>query len=381
MKKIITIVFVCFLLLLFVFSNSNIIAVKESILLWANCVVPSLFPFFIAVELLNYTDIARSLGKLLNGIMRPLFNVPGVAAYALIMGLICSSPIGAKITLELYENKLITKNEAERILAFTNNTGPLFIIGTTGILLFGSKTIGYLLLITHILSSLTVGIILGIKSRINDETSTSYDNNYYKNSIIKSESADNLDLGSAISISIKKSISLILQIGGFMALFAVIISILNESKAFYFIELVFEKLFVPKDITEGLLTGLMELTTGLNVTAKIQTPYLSVNIILCAFLLGFSSISVIFQVISIISKSNLRAKTYIYGKLLHGLIAMLYTAILIRFIPIFNFDIKTNTTPLYLTKFILIIITLIVAFATILIKSELHHKFINKQYN
>lgn len=297
------------------------------------------------------------------------------------MGLICSSPVGAKITLELYENKLVTKNEAERILAFTNNTGPLFIIGTTGILLFGNKIIGYLLLITHILASLTVGIILGIKSRINNETSISYNKNYYKDSIIKSESDYNLDLGSVISTGIKKSIALTIQIGGFMVLFAVIISILNKSNVFNFIELLLEKLFIPKEFTEGLLTGLMELTAGVNIAANIQTQYLSMNIILCAFLLGFSSISVLLQVISVISKSNLKAKTYIYGKLLHGLIAMLYTAIFIQFIPIFQLDIKKNTPPLYLTKMTLIIITIIVAFATIMIKSELHHKFVNKQYN
>lgn len=58
------------------------------------------------------------------------------------------------------------QNEAERMLAFTNNSGPLFIIGTVGILLFGNTSIGILLFITHLLSSITVGLILGICSKI-----------------------------------------------------------------------------------------------------------------------------------------------------------------------------------------------------------------------
>ena len=378
--KVITILFIFFLISLILFSNNTIIAAKEGLLLWANCIVPAVFPFCIAVELLNYTELAHILGRLLNKLMRPLFNVPGIASYALIMGIISSSPIGATITYDLYENNLITKNEAERLLAFTNNTGPLFIVGTTGTLLFGSKLIGYLLLLTHILACLTVGIILGVTSRIKNENKKIYDKNYYKNTI-KANSNDLSDLGGILSLSIKKSIALILQIGGFVVLFSVIISILNESNAFIIIGNMLENFYIPKEFTKSLLTGMLELTSGVNIIARLQTSNLSLNIILCSFLLGFCSFSVMLQVKSVVSKSNLSIKTYIYGKLLHGLIAMLYTAILIRDMPIFQLDIKTNTASMSLTKITLIIIAFIVVFATILIKSELHHKFINRQYN
>ena len=379
-KIIITTIFVGFLISLVIFSNNTIIAAKEGLLLWANCVVPAVFPFCIAVELLNYTELAHILGKLLNGLMRPLFNVPGIASYALIMGIISSSPIGATITYDLYENNLITKNEAERILAFTNNTGPLFIVGTTGTLLFGSKLIGYLLLLTHILACLTVGIILGITSRIKKENKEIYDKNYYKKTI-KRNTEDLNDLGGILSLSIKKSIALVLQIGGFVVLFSVIISILNESNVFEITGNILEKFYIPKEFTKNILTGMLELTSGVSVVAKLQTSHLSLNIIICSFLLGFCSLSVMLQVKSVVSKSNLSIKTYIKGKLLHGITSMLYTAILIKYMPIFQLDIKPYTASISLTKTTLIIITFIVAFATILIKSELHHKLSSKQYN
>ena len=91
--------------------------------------------------------------------MRPLFNVPGEGVFALIMGTISGYPVGAKIATNLREKNNCTKEEAERLLAFTNNSGPLFIIGTVGICSFGNTLIGYLLLITHIMSSITVGLI------------------------------------------------------------------------------------------------------------------------------------------------------------------------------------------------------------------------------
>ena len=75
-KNILAIIFSLFLIFLVIFSNTNLFAAKNGLTLWAKNVVPSLFPFFIATELLNYTNIPYYLGKLTNRFMRPLFNVP-----------------------------------------------------------------------------------------------------------------------------------------------------------------------------------------------------------------------------------------------------------------------------------------------------------------
>jgi len=49
---------------------------KLGLALWADSVLPALLPFFIATELLCYTNIIPFLGKVLNKFMRPIFNVP-----------------------------------------------------------------------------------------------------------------------------------------------------------------------------------------------------------------------------------------------------------------------------------------------------------------
>lgn len=76
-RNILPFLFCLFTIALVVFSKTNLSATKSGLLLWANNVIPSLFPFFIATELLGYTNIVSKIGKLLNPIMRPLFNVPG----------------------------------------------------------------------------------------------------------------------------------------------------------------------------------------------------------------------------------------------------------------------------------------------------------------
>ena len=89
---------------LLLFSNNNLVAVKNGLTLWATSVVPSLFPFFVATELLH-TNIVNFLGRLLNYFMRPVFNVDGKGSFCFIMGLISGYPIGAKIACE-FRNKI-----------------------------------------------------------------------------------------------------------------------------------------------------------------------------------------------------------------------------------------------------------------------------------
>ena len=61
-------------------------------------------------------------------------------------------------------------------------------------------------------------------------------------------------------------------------------------------------------------------------------------IIITAFLLGFGGISVMLQVFSIVAKTDLSMKSYVLGKLLHGIIAAFYTFVVIYTIPMFNFN-------------------------------------------
>lgn len=48
---------------------------------------------------------------------------------------------GAKIVTNFRKENLCTKEEAERLITFTNNSGPLFIVGTVGISLFGNSSV------------------------------------------------------------------------------------------------------------------------------------------------------------------------------------------------------------------------------------------------
>lgn len=331
-KNFLSILLCLFIFCLLVFSRSNISAAKNGLSLWVNSVVPSLFPFFIAIELLNHTNVAHILGKLLNRFMKPIFNVPGIGAYIFIMGIISGYPTGAKIVTQFRENGMITKAEGERLLTFTNNSGALFILGTVGITLFGNSTIGILLLLTHILACISVGIIFRFW-KLND-TEKINSNNLNKN--FKASSSN--ILGSSIS----NSINTILMIGGFIVLFSIIISILNTSKVL----LILSNIFIPimnffnidTKFCVPIISGILELTNGISLVAGLPNKLLSTNIIISAFLLGFGGISVVLQIYAIIADTDISIIPYILGKFLQGIFASIYTFIFIKIFPFFNFD-------------------------------------------
>ena len=351
-RNILPVVFVIITFCLVIFSRSNLNAANNGLTLWATCVVPSLFPFFIMTTLLSQTKVVEFTGKLLDKFMRPLFNVPGIGGFAFVMGLISGYPVGAKIVADFREDGKVTKDEGERLLAFTNNSGPLFILSSVGIALFGDTATGLLLLCTHVLSCITVGIILGKFSKKSDaEFRKRHDATY------PSKNVTLRNLGSILGDSINNSISTILMIGGFVVIFSVIISILNQTHVLDFISKFFNPILATLgfdlDFAKPLVSGIIELTNGVNQVANISIKAISQNVVLCAFLLGFGGFSVLLQVFSIVAKTDLSMKKYVIGKFMQGIFAAIYTFLALKFLPFFNLDIieTSNVTSNALTSF------------------------------
>ena len=74
------------------------------------------------------------------------------------------------------------------------------------------------------------------------------------------------------------------------------------------------------------------------MVSLVNLKNISLNIIVTAFLLGFGGLSVLLQVFSIVSKSDLSIKPYVIGKILHGFFAAIYTFLFINIFPFFNLN-------------------------------------------
>lgn len=101
----------------------------RGLLLWWEVVFPALLPFFVGAEILMGLGVVHYMGVMLEPLMRPLFNLPGVGSFVMAMGLASGYPIGAVLTSRLRKQDLCSKTESERLVSFCNTADPLFMAG------------------------------------------------------------------------------------------------------------------------------------------------------------------------------------------------------------------------------------------------------------
>lgn len=207
-----------------------------------------------------------------------------------------------------------------------------------GISLFGNTTIGLLLFLTHLLACLTVGFLFRFW-KYRDTESLQNLSTYQVNK--KTPPSIN-SLGSILQSSIMSSVSTVVMIGGFVMLFSVIISILNNSNILNIlgtcVSPIFSILHIPTEFINGTLSGIVELTNGVSIISNIPIKSISINITICAFLLGFGGISILLQVLSITSTSDISIKPYIIAKIMQGAFAAFYTYMLLQNFTFLNLD-------------------------------------------
>ena len=131
----------------------------KALSLCAGTVIPALFPFMAVTGLLVRLGFGQWLAPYMAGLMAPLFRLPGCAGSALLLGLVGGYPIGAHTAAELYASGALTRQEAERLLTFCNNSNPVFLISVLGVGVFGSVRVGIWLWLIHVASALMTGLL------------------------------------------------------------------------------------------------------------------------------------------------------------------------------------------------------------------------------
>lgn len=323
-------------LLIIIIKNPNeiILAASNSLTLWYKALLPTLFPFMCGVGILSELGIPIFIGKFLNPIMYPLFGVSGKCAFPWIMGLISGYPMGAKITNDLFHQGEINANDSQKILSFCNNPGPLFVIGTAACVMLKNKSIGYLLMICIFLSSLTTGIIFRFFNTKNNITIT-----------VKKQEYKSKDTKNILGNVIYSSIVTISQIGGFVVIFGIIIKSLEITGISNILVNIFSFLPVSKDFISGIISGIFEITSGIEIISN-SSEDIILKLIAIGAILSWSGISIISQSFSILSECYIKKNIYIFSRLINSLFTGVYVYLLF---PFFENNIK-KAVPAILIK-------------------------------
>lgn len=305
MKKRLIYIFLLFMTILFVINPQNSVSyAKNGLLMCGEIIVPSLFPFFVCSGLLIYSGFCEVLAKLMQPVMKPLFNVNGSGAAAFVLGIISGYPLGALTVCRLYESNYLSESEAERMLAFCSNSGPLFIMGTVGVSLYQSPKIGVVLYASHVIAAVLTGIIFGFykKNEFNAPRMT-----------VKTEEKN---IGEMFSRVLANSIQSILTVCGAVVFFSVFSNLLLD-------------LIPVSDNIKMIAAGLLEFVTGINMIAYSSAPLFE-KLVISSAVVGFAGISVHIQVLGATAGYGLSLKPYIAGKCIHAFLAALITMFILR---------------------------------------------------
>lgn len=328
-----------FALAMVVYPELSMQAAVKGLKLWWDIVFPALLPFFVASELMMGLGVVHFMGVLLEPLMRPLFNVPGVGSFVLAMGFASGYPIGAVLTGKLRSQGLVSKTEGERLMSFTNTSDPLFMAGAVAVGMLGRADLAGLIIGAHYLAGLSTGLVLRFyKWRSGDRVDPITTGGTEGNILVRAVRAmnrarkeDGRPFGDILGDAVRNSVDTLLLVGGFIIVFSVLIRLLSACGAIDFISglvaTVLRPLGFDAHAVQPLVAGLFEITNGCEMAAQSALP-LAQKVILVSAIIAWSGLSVHAQVAAVVKGTDLAVAPYTASRVLHGAFAGFWSWVL-----------------------------------------------------
>ena len=281
-------------------------AAIRGILLCGRVIIPSLFVFTVCILFIMKILTAEKNESLSR---KERF-------FIILFSMIGGYPVGAKLINNAVTDNKLTPKEGGKMLNYCINAGPAFIIGAVGAGIIGSKKLGYILFISHIISSIIMGLFLKDTKKRNIKK-------------LNKNIAD-LILTDCFVSSVSEAAAMIIGICGYVILFSVI----GAYFEFFAKTAPFLKYF-------GLF---LEVTNGVSQTE---------NIYLISFLLGFSGLCIWFQILSTGKNIKINPIRFILFRIIHGILSVFITLILIKIfkitVPCFSNSVNFSSDCFYKT--------------------------------
>ena len=279
-----------------IFPEQVLYGAQSGLALCINSVIPSLLPFMLISSCMIKSKFSYPLGAVASRVISPITGISDSGCVCLITGLAGGYGAGAKAIIECYHENQITKKEAETLLAFCNNAGPLFIIGTIGLSFFSDSKTGVVLYIIHVITAIICGAIF------------CFNNKYKKISIQKAWNKykeEKPPVGKVITQSGVKSGEAIICVVIFVITFCSILEILPSGKY-------------------PIIAGILEVTKGCAEMSRKGKEILPI----ISGLLSWGGLSVHFQA-NALCNGELSMKKYYLGRVFSVLISYVLTQLVL----------------------------------------------------
>lgn len=259
-------------------------AALEGIKLCAGAVVPAVLPFAVLAKYFFLSGDAYAVTRQIGGKISKFLNLSRISIPVALLGYISGYPTCAELSAKLFTENKISKKEAQRLISFTNNPTPSFVIGFIGGAILENARYGVAMYICVALSSLLYAFVSGENDEKHVET-------FCKNKTTKRIPSFN---GAVVS-----SVGAVTALCGFTVVFSVVSAGLKE--------------IIRNKYVRGAVMLLVDLTVGM-VNAKSDLPISSLAFALISSFVSFSGLSALIQVSACLENTGIGIKPYVKGK-------------------------------------------------------------------
>ena len=300
-----TLFFILFIACILSHSQTSLLYAAKGLDLWFYKMIPALLPFMILSGTMVRLSLTEKVAMLIHPLLKPLYKASRNVSYGMLTGFLCGFPMGAKVTADLYSRKMITHREAEFLLTFCNNIGPVYFCS------FALPLLGMELTLPYLFGMYGLPLLYGLLLRhtlfrdlgTEEKPKLSHPELMELSACAekRKKSLTYTELLSSLNDAIKSAMESIFSLGGYMILF----NLLN----------ILPHILLGREST--LLAPIFEITGGLSTLGDTLPLY-------SLLMLSFGGLSCLAQTYSCISSTDLSFGSYVRHKCILTLLNALY---------------------------------------------------------
>lgn len=289
-KYFLTLLIFTFILLIFKYNYLLNASVIMAVDLWLNKIFPSLFIMFILNDIIINLGLFNNFTNKFDNLFNKLFNIKNHALKVIILSIFSGTPTNAFIIKEMLNKKEITVDDANKLIAYTYFSNPLFLYNILTVTFSLHTTLKIILI--HYFTNFIIAFIFRFKVNKSSESSVTSTNNPHRFNL---------------SESIKKSMNTLIMILGTITFYLIITNILVT-------------ILKLNNYEATILKGFFEVTQGLN-NLSLLPNYRIVKEIIALSIISFGGLSIHTQVSALINNTHIRYHNFLIGRILHVLIS------------------------------------------------------------
>lgn len=279
---------------LLIYPETALNAAREAMCAWYMTVAPALFPFMALMPMLTCEAGAQMWERLMGRAMRPVFNLPGAAAPAVVVGMIAGSPAGAHAIAKCHG---LGRSQRARLLYCVGGLSPAFLITGVGAAMLGSPVDGHILLRAQIAAQITM---LLLTRGVRDEPS------------MPTESIR------ADAEPIRAAVAGVLSVCGYMMLFNIAAALIAK---------------IARSQTAGLAAlCLLDVPSAARAVANLSICREG-KLLAIAALIGFGGLCIAVQNLAAAKKIGVRPGKYLVARACHAALNTGFTAVQMQLKP------------------------------------------------